>query len=47
MLDSIERYFGVAPDNGGGEIEFLFYVVMIILIVAITLHLNITKNGPS
>ena len=47
MLDFIERHVGVAPDNGGGEIEFLLFVFLIILIVAIMLRLNIPTNGPS
>jgi hypothetical protein len=47
MLDFIERYFGVAPDDGDGIIEFLLFVFLIILIVAIALRLNITKKGPS
>ena len=47
MLDFIERYLGVAPDKGDGIIEFLLSVFLIVLMVAIVVRLNITKNGPS
>jgi energy-converting hydrogenase Eha subunit A len=51
MLDFIERYFGVAPDNGDGSIKFLLVMFLIVLIVAIVvailLRLTITKDRPS
>jgi hypothetical protein len=47
MLDFIERYFHVAPDNGDGAIEGLLVILLIILIVAIALRLMIAKNRPS
>jgi hypothetical protein len=39
MLDFIERYFGVAPDNGNGSVEFLLVMFLIMLILAIALRL--------
>ena len=47
VLDFIERYFGVAPDNGDGSIEYLLIMFLTILIVAITLSVIITKDRPS
>jgi hypothetical protein len=34
MLDFIERYFGVSPDNGNGSIEALLILLLSILIAA-------------
>ena len=38
MLDFIERYFGVSPDNGNGSLEALLVVVLFILIAAVAVR---------
>ena len=47
MREFIERYFGVAPGNGDGSIEFFLGMFLIVLLVAILLRLCITTNRPS
>jgi len=44
MLDFIERYFGVSPDNGDGSIESLSVVALIILLVVFVLRVGIAKR---
>jgi len=40
MLDFIERYFGVSPDNGNGSLEALLVVVLFILIAAVAVRIG-------
>jgi len=44
MLDFIERYFGVSPDNGNGSLEALLVVVLFILIAAVAVRVGIARR---
>jgi hypothetical protein len=46
MLDFIERWLGVAPDNGNGAFEIFLVMLLIVLLVVIALRLMITKTPP-
>jgi hypothetical protein len=30
MFDSIERWFGISPDNGDGSLEMLYLIVLVL-----------------
>ena len=45
MLDFIERYFGVSPDNGNGSLEALLVVVLFILIAAVAVRLGTRRQA--
>jgi hypothetical protein len=46
MLDFIERWFDVAPDNGNGAWEVLLFIVLIVVLIAIAMRLMITNAPP-
>ena len=45
MLTLVERYFDVAVDAGDGSIELVFYMLLIVLIIAIALRLLINRSS--
>ena len=40
MLNFIETYFGVSPDNGDGSIETFIVIVLFMLVVTLTLRVG-------
>ena len=43
-MDFIERWFGISPDGGDGSLEILFIVLVGMIIVAIWMHLPISRK---
>jgi hypothetical protein len=46
MLNFIERWLGVVPDNGDGVFEIFLVMFLIVLLVAIALRLMIPRTPP-
>jgi hypothetical protein len=42
-VDFIERYFGISPDGGDGEV--MLFVVILTLIAALALYLSIIRKA--
>ncbi len=40
-MDFIERWFGVAPDNGDGSLELLWIVAIVLVVLAVVFRRRI------
>jgi len=45
-MDFIERLFGVAPDNGDGSIELLYFAAILFGVWVLRRHLSFLTRGP-
>jgi len=45
-MDFIERLFGIAPDNGDGSIELLYFAAILVSVYVFRKHLSFLTRGP-
>jgi len=45
-MDFIERLFGIAPDNGDGSLELLYFAAILVSVYVFRKHLSFLTRGP-